>query len=128
MTTTTEHTITDRIFQLLQHLGIKKAHFASRTLGDLTGLTEQHPEMFASLTMVCPAPPSVDIIRPIAPGLLVFRGTRSDYDSLGQIIESLPEATLAILQNDIAWSDLVALHKKEILSTLMPFLAKQTTR
>jgi SAM-dependent methyltransferase len=127
MTITTGHTITDRIVQLLQHLGVEKAHFASRSLGDLAGLAEQHPEMFASLTMVCPAPPSVNIIRPFGSRLLVFRGDRTDYDSLGQVIETLPGATLAVLHNDIAWSDLVAHHANEILSALLPFLAKQTT-
>ncbi len=124
--TTTELTITERIAQLLQHLGVEKAHFASRNLGDLTGLAEQHPEIFASLTLVCPAPPSVDIVGALGPRLLVFRGDRTDYDRLGQLIETLPGATLAVLQNDIAWSDLVARHADEIMSTLLPFLAKQT--
>jgi len=125
--TTTKLTVTERIFQLLQHLGIQEAHFASRSLGDLTGFAEQHPEMFASLTLVCPATPPIDIIRPFGSKLLVFRGDGSDYDPLSQVIETLPEATLAVLQNDIAWSDLVARHKNEITSALLPFLAKHIT-
>jgi len=126
MTITTELTITERIFQLLQHLGIKQAHFASRNLGDLTDFAEQHPGMFASLTLVCPAPPPIDIIRPFGSKLLVFRGDRTNYDHLSQVLESLPEVTLAVLRNDTAWSDLVARHAEEIISELLPFLAKQT--
>lgn len=127
MITKTKLTVTERIVQLLQHLGIEKAHFASRSLDDLTGFAKRHPEMFASLTLVCPATPPIDIISPLGSKLLVFRGDGSDYDPLSQVIETLPDAILAVLQNDSAWSDLVARHAEEITSALLPFLEKHTS-
>lgn len=126
MTTPAEPTVTDRIIQLLQQLGVEQAHFAARSLGDLTGLAAQHPDLFASLTLVCPGMPNVAIVGPLASRLLVFRGDRTAYDPLGQVIEALPGATLAVLQDDIAWSDLVARHADEIKAALLPFLTQQT--
>jgi pimeloyl-ACP methyl ester carboxylesterase len=67
-------TISDRIARLLQELGITQAHFAGRSLGDLSGLVAQHPALFATLTLVCPQRLDVDIVSPLASRLLVFRG------------------------------------------------------
>jgi pimeloyl-ACP methyl ester carboxylesterase len=54
LTITQAMTISDRITRLLQELGITQAHFAGRSLGDLSGLVAQHPGLFATLTLVCP--------------------------------------------------------------------------
>jgi hypothetical protein len=61
MTTATELSVTDRLAQVLDHLGIERAHFAASMLADITGFVQAHPERIASLTLVCqPAPaPSV---------------------------------------------------------------------
>ena len=123
MTTETEILIEERIRQLLQHLGIKQAHFATRGLHDLTGLTAQHPEMFASLTLLCPGMPSREIVEPLADKLLVFRGDTADFDRLGQFVGSLPGAKHDTLQEYINWSDLVACHADAIQSAMLPFLA-----
>ena len=124
--TSTELTIYDRLMQLLQHLGIDQAHFAARNLGDLSDLAAQHPEWFASLTLVCPWMPDRDIISPLASRLLVFRGDRAVYDRLQQHIETVPGAKLATLHDDRSWSDLIARHTQEIAAVLLPFLAEQT--
>jgi ubiquinone/menaquinone biosynthesis C-methylase UbiE len=113
-----------RILQLLQHLGIEQAHFATRSLGDLTGLAAQHPELFASLTLVCPAPPNRDIVGPLASRLLVFRGDTSGWDELGQVVDSLAGATLELLHEWAPWSDMVARHTETIRSAMLPFLAE----
>jgi hypothetical protein len=52
--TTTDLSVADRLAQVLQHLGIERAHFAASMLADVTGFTQAHPERIASLTLVCP--------------------------------------------------------------------------
>jgi pimeloyl-ACP methyl ester carboxylesterase len=41
--------------ELLDHLGIARAHFAGRSLADLQGLIAEDPQRIASLTLACPA-------------------------------------------------------------------------
>ena len=53
MTTATELSVTDRLAQVLDHLGIERAHFAASMLADITGFVQAHPERIASLTLVC---------------------------------------------------------------------------
>jgi len=118
-------TSSDRITRLLQTLGITQAHFAGRSLGDLSGLVAQHPERFASLTLVCPWGLDVDIVSPLADRLLVFRGESARYDAIGKQVTSMPGAVLAVAHNDIAWSDLIAHHRDDIVAGLLPFLAER---
>ena len=47
-------TITDRIRQLMQYLGIDKAHFAGRMPRDWVGSVTEYPDQVLSLTLVCP--------------------------------------------------------------------------
>src|SRR4249920_3697079 len=44
----------ERIVALLKHLGIKRAHFAACMPRDWQGLVGSHPEVVASLTLLCP--------------------------------------------------------------------------
>jgi ubiquinone/menaquinone biosynthesis C-methylase UbiE len=126
VTKKTEIPVEKRIHQLLQHLGIQRAHFATRGLGDLTGLAVQHPELFASLTLVCPALPNRDVLEPLAYRLLVFGGDTSEWDDLGQFVDTLPGATLGTLHKWEPWSDLVARHTESMRTTMLPFLAAST--
>jgi ubiquinone/menaquinone biosynthesis C-methylase UbiE len=118
--------VEERIRQLLQQLGIKRAHFATRGLGDLTGLAAQHPELFASLTLVCPAIPDRNVLEPLASRLLLFGGDTSEWDALGELADTLPGATLSTLDEWEPWSDLVALHTRSMSTTMLPFLAANT--
>ena len=54
MVADTEPSVAERLRQLLQHLGIAQAHVAVRLTADWSGLAATHPELFASLTLVCP--------------------------------------------------------------------------
>lgn len=127
MTITQAMTISDRIARLLQELGITQAHFAGRSLGDLSGLVAQHPALFATLTLVCPQRLDVDIVSPLASRLLVFRGESAGYDAVGELVDALPGSKLAVVHNDVAWSDLIAHHRDNIVKRLIPFLAERTS-
>ena len=57
MTTATELSVADPLAQVLDHLGIERAHFAASMLVDITGFVQAHPERIVSLTLVCPPRP-----------------------------------------------------------------------
>ena len=118
--------VENRIHQLLQHLGIERAHFAARSLGDLTGLAAQHPDLFASLTLVCPMLPGRDVVAPLASRLLVFEGDTSEWAELSHFMDTLPGAARETLHGWEPWSDLIARHTRSFERTMLPFLAANT--
>jgi SAM-dependent methyltransferase len=118
--------VENRIHQLLQHLGIEKAHFAAGGLDDLNGLLSQNPNLFASLTLVGSGPPNRELAGPLASRLLIFRGDTPGWDEVGWAVEALPEATLKSLSDWQPWSDLITRHEPEIAAALFPFLAAHT--
>jgi hypothetical protein len=47
MTTATDLSVSDRLLQVLDHLGIERAHFAASMMPDITGFAQAHPERIA---------------------------------------------------------------------------------
>ena len=100
MTTEVDLPVEERILQLLQHLGISKAHFAASNPQDWRGLVTAHPEVIASLTLVTPRNIDPSTLGAVAPRLLVFNGDRGDSSkALNHSMVSLPDATLVALQD-----------------------------
>src|SRR5439155_24619789 len=66
--------VEERILQLLQYLGIDRAHFAGRTPADWTGLATRYPEMFCSFTLVGRGVITPDTVSSLSSRLLVFTG------------------------------------------------------
>src|SRR5207248_5625335 len=60
--------------QLLDHLGIRAAHFAGRSLGDLQDFIAKHPDRIASMTLVCPTVLNPGGLAPLGARLLVVTG------------------------------------------------------
>jgi hypothetical protein len=54
MATDNELTLVERILQLLQQLGIERAHFAASVLGDLREIPKTRADLIASLMLVLP--------------------------------------------------------------------------
>ena len=123
---TEEHlTVEERILQLLQHLGIQKAHFAACLPEDLTSLFTNHPEVIASLTLVCPLVADARVLGPIADRLLVITGDRSAVsETTSKVTESLEGATLAKLPefSGFLWDDPMRVRGTEALNAIMEFL------
>jgi hypothetical protein len=44
--------VAERLAQVLDCLGIERAHFAGSMLADVTGFAQAHPDRIASLTLV----------------------------------------------------------------------------
>ena len=121
-----EHlTVEERILQLLQHLGIQKAHFAACEPQDYASLVTNHPEVIASLTLACPRLPDARVLGPITDRLLVITGDRgTGAETLSKVTESLEGATLAKLPgfSGITWDDPMRVKGTEALNAITEFL------
>ena len=100
MTTEGEIPVEERILQVLQHLGIEKAHFAASTPSDWAGLVTVHSEVISSLTLVSPRAINPSVLGPLTPRLLVFNGDRGNAaEALNRSMVSLSDATLVALHD-----------------------------
>ena len=88
----------DRLVQVLDHLGIERAHFAASMLADVMGFARTHSERIASLTLVCP--PRLDpSLGALGPRLLVIAGDQGRPAAMVRnTVASLPEATVVWLR------------------------------
>ena len=108
---TTEHSVADRLVQLLDHLGIERAHFAARMLADVTGFVEAHSERVATLTLVCPPRIDPSALRALGARLLIIAGDQGRPAAMVcDAVKSLPEATVVWLPGYFSppWADVVA--------------------
>lgn len=129
MTTEAEIPVEDRILQVLQHLGIEKAHFGARASGDWSGLATNHPEVVSSLTLVCPRGVVADAASVVSSRLLVFLGDQGNQaQAVKQALEKLPDAREVVLPNylHVSWSDALADRAEQIIPALTDFLSEKT--
>ena len=130
MSTESELPVEERILQVLQHLGIQKAHFAGRNLGDWSDLASRHPEVITSMTLLCPTGVDPDTVGGIASRILVFNGDQGrTAESVRGVMESVPDATIVTLRDYpvVPWSDVAADRTEDIGSGMMNFLARMNT-
>ena len=127
MTTEVGTPTEERILQLLHHLDIPQAHFAGRVPSDYTGLAATYPEVFSSLTLVCPVAVDPNMANSFASKLLVFNGDQGpSVQGVRNIMESVSDATLVTLReySTVGWTDVVADRTDEIGSYMTQFLEK----
>jgi hypothetical protein len=103
-------TVTDRILEVLDHLGIERAHFAASMLADLADFAPKAPRRIASLTLVCP--PRLDSsLRDLGDRLQIISGDQGRPASMvREAVNSLPEAKVIWLPGYFSppWADPVA--------------------
>ncbi len=119
--------VEERIIRLLEHLGIKRAHFAARMPIDFTGLASAHPEVVSSLTLVCPPGTGGSVLGAVAPRLLVLTGDRGrSAEALQRATTSLTGATLVTLSDYFSpgWADVAVDRTDEIYSAMIEFLGR----
>jgi SAM-dependent methyltransferase len=122
MTSGTELSVAGRLAQVLDHLGIERAHFAGSMLADITGFAQAHPKRVASLTLVCP--PRVDPIplRALGTRLMIIAGDQGRPAAMvREAARSLPEATLVWLPGYFSppWADPIADHTRPVENALL---------
>src|SRR5262249_31562836 len=128
MITEVELPVEERLLQLLQHLGIARAHVAARGGGDWGGLAARHPDCIASLTLVCPRGMDPGSLGTLAPRLLVLAGDQGQPDAIvRQAVAHLQEATLVVLRDYVSpavYADVVADRSGDIGAAMLDFLAR----
>src|SRR5262245_58771313 len=95
--------VEERLFELLQHLGIERAHVAARGVADWEGLAARHPACIASLSLICPRGMDPDTLSTLASRLLVLAGDQGQPDAVvRQVVAHLQGATLIILRDYVS--------------------------
>jgi ubiquinone/menaquinone biosynthesis C-methylase UbiE len=128
MATTVEHPTERRIFEVLQHLGMTRAHVVARTVGDWQGLVTAYPQTLASLMLVCPQGMDPGSLASVASRLLVISGAHGrPADSLRQLMGRLAEARLAVLpgyDSPTPYADIAADCPAALAAALEEFMAR----
>jgi len=118
----------ERIFQLLRHLGLERAHFAAREFLEFDPLVRVHRDIVASLTLVLPPRTlNVSTLRPLATRLLCFYGGKGpNAQYVRQSLAMLPLAVTCCLEDypDVLWADVIADHTDFIGDAMLDFLAR----
>ncbi len=112
--------------ELLDHLGIERAHFAGRGSADLQGFASRHPGRIASLTLLCPAVLDTATLAPLAGHLLVVTGDHGPGARRVRAgLAELPEATTVVLDNYVGhtWADLATERGDSIGAAIEEFIA-----
>ena len=118
--------VEERIIQLLQHLGIERAHFAACMPGDWAGLITSHPDIVSSLTLVCPWGMKVSALRPNTSRLLVITGDQGQpAEEVHRAVASLPGTKLIDLADYFSplWADVIADRAKDVGAAMTDFLS-----
>ncbi|MBI2322724.1 MAG: hypothetical protein HYU88_11720 [Chloroflexi bacterium] len=110
---TEEHLpLAERLLRLLQHLGVARAHVAASWAQDYLGLLGAHPEVVASLILVCPRMDlDVGALAPVAPRLLLIHGDCGPQASVvPDVLPHLRGAAHVTLSGyaDAVWADAIA--------------------
>ena len=130
MTTEADLPLADRLAQVLDHLGIERAHFAASMLADITGFVQAHPERMASLTLVCP--PRLDSsLRALDSRLLIVAGDQGRPAAMVRnAVTSLPEAAVVWLPGYFSppWADPVGDRTETIEDALLNVLSKDQSQ
>src|SRR5215831_15960972 len=127
MTTDAESSVEQRLVQLFQHLGLEQVHIAARVTADWHGLATTHPEMIASLTLVCPTGLETAPLGALASRVLVLTGDQgAPAEAIRKAMASLPEATLIILHDYFSHTraDLLTDRAEDIGTAMLAFLAR----
>ena len=130
-TAAAELSVADRLLQVLDHLGIERAHFAASMLADVMGFARAHPERIASLTLVCP--PRLDPIslRTLGARLVVIAGDQGRPAAMVRdAVASLPEATVVWLPGYFSppWADVVADCSADVETALLNVVSRDDPR
>ena len=124
-----ETPVEQRILQVLRRLGVTKAHFAARGAGDWTGLAAAHPEVIASLVLVCPQGFDPTALAAVSPRLLVLNSEEGPAaEMVRRNLADLPDAKMITLSGYISpntYADVAAERTEEIGSGILEFLEQR---
>lgn len=120
-----DRAVEECLAELLDHLGVARAHFAGRSLADLKGFIATYPQRLASLTLVCPAVLNPKSLASLGARLLVVAGDHGlGAGRVRAVLPDLPTAASLVLEDyaGLTWADLAAERGAEIDAALRRFL------
>ena len=121
------HSLEDRLYRLLRHLGVDQAHFAGWMPQDWGGLVAKYPQVVSSLTVVN----SFDrrLAEPVSAKLLVITGDRGPAaETVRNAMSGVPNVQHVELSNYnmLAWSDVAGERTREFTDAMLGFLSRFT--
>ncbi len=131
MTTAADLSVADRLLQVLDHLGIERAHFAASMLADVTGFAQAHLERITSLTLVCPPRLDPSTLRALGDRLVIIAGDQGRPAAMVRdAVTSLPEATVVWLPGYFSppWADVVTDCSAEVETALLNAVSRDEPR
>jgi SAM-dependent methyltransferase len=120
-----------RVLQLLNELGVRRAHLGSGYALDAVELARGCPEVIASVVLVSPFRLPSEPFSVFEDRVLLYSGDRGPNSAgVSRLLESLPRARSITLHDyaDAAWSDVIADRRDEIGRTMLEFLDEMTGR
>jgi SAM-dependent methyltransferase len=131
MTASAAIPLTQRLLQLFRYLGIERAHFAARNVGDWHAFATAHSDRIASLSLACPAALDMWAFPELAERLLVINGDRGAAAERVQAAAlstaGLASATLRDYEA-LMWSDLAVDRSADISAAMLGFLRSMDER
>lgn len=128
MATQTDAPVEQRIINVLRHLGVEKAHFASRNLNDWYGIVTSFPDAVASLTLVCPLGFDSTVLSTLGENLLVFNGDRGGAaDTINRNMAGLSSASMVAIADYTYpnnYADIAAERGADVAGPMLDFLAR----
>jgi SAM-dependent methyltransferase len=125
--TPTSVRIEERLAQLFEHLGVRRAHMAAGFAAEVNAVTSSSPEVIASLTLVSPFRFVAQPLLQLGSRVLFFHGDRGpNATTVQRAAAALPESRVVLLKDysDAGWSDTVADRQSEIEPAMLSFLAE----
>ncbi|MDA1009963.1 MAG: methyltransferase domain-containing protein [Chloroflexi bacterium] len=135
MATVQEIPVEARLGALLDHLGVERAHFAGRTVGELEQLCIARPQAVSSLTLVNArlqrglGVAGVEVLRAHADRLLAFfaHSPTPASELLREAISQMPGARLVAFPEGyeaLGWHDVAAERTDELATTMREFILR----
>ncbi len=118
--------LAERIAELFKHLGIERAHFSACMPRDWQGVVATHPELVASLSLICPMGIDVAVLKKAELPLLCIAGDRGrPGKETAREIGQFTEAKSLVLRDYFSppWADPILDRRDEIGKALVEFIS-----
>src|SRR6266508_616646 len=119
--------VAERLVQLLNDLGIERAHVAGAVPGDWRSLTTSYADRLASLSLVCPTGFDPSAVSSMPSRVLVFHGDRGPTaERVRAGVARVPGAEMVTLADyaGLPFADVAAERCDEIAPRLLTFVAR----
>jgi SAM-dependent methyltransferase len=119
--------VAERLVQLLEHLGIERAHVAGAVPGDWRGFATSYADRLASLNLVCPTGFDPSAVSGMASRVLVFHGDRGPAaERVQAAVARAPEVVLVTLADypGLPFADVAVERGDEIHPRLISFVQR----